>query len=278
MRNVLITGGTSGIGLATAKAMNQAGWHVIGTGLPGEDASALAAIGENVTVLEMDISNRQSVYAAQAELQAMLDGHLHAVVNNAGITVAGAILELPVDELRRQFEVNVFGHVQVLQAMQTLLSNDARIVNVSSMMGRVSLPALGAYSMSKHALEALTDVLRIELANTDIQVVSVQMGAVATPLTNTIAERMEELAASEGGYAWLYNAMVKVLHQQSNGATKPEKVAKAIVHAVTSSKPKTRYVVGGAARGLMFMRQFSPDAIGDDILRRSLGLYPKTGD
>lgn len=278
MRNVLITGATSGIGLATAKAMNQAGWHIIGTGLPGEDASALAAIGENITVLEMDISNRQSVYAAQAELQAMLDGHLHAVVNNAGITVAGAILELPVDELRRQFEVNVFGHVQVLQAMQTLLSNDARIVNVSSMMGRVSLPALGAYSMSKHALEALTDVLRIELANTNIQVVSVQMGAVATPLTNTIAERMEELAASEGGYAWLYKAMVKVLHQQSNGATKPEKVAKAIVHAVTSSKPKTRYVVGGAARGLIFMRQFSPDAIGDDILRRSLGLYPKTGD
>ncbi|MCB9458927.1 MAG: SDR family oxidoreductase [Anaerolineaceae bacterium] len=278
MRNVLITGATSGIGLATAKAMNQAGWHVIGTGLPGEDASALAAIGENITVLEMDISNRQSVYAAQAELQAMLDGHLHAVVNNAGITAAGAILELPVDELRRQFEVNVFGHVQVLQAMQTLLSNDARIVNVSSMMGGVSLPALGAYSMSKHALEALTDVLRIELANTNIQVVSVQMGAVATPLTNTIAERMEELAASEGGYAWLYKAMVKVLHQQSNGATKPEKVAKAIVHAVTSSKPKTRYIVGGAARGLMFMRQFSPDVIGDGILRHSLGLYPKTGD
>lgn len=278
MRNVLITGATSGIGLATAKAMNQAGWHVIGTGLPGEDASALAAIGENITVLEMDISNRQSVYAAQAELQAMLDGHLHAVVNNAGITAAGAILELPVDELRRQFEVNVFGHVQVLQAMQTLLSNDARIVNVSSMMGGVSLPALGAYSMSKHALEALTDVLRIELANTNIQVVSVQMGAVATPLTNTIAERMEELAASEGGYAWLYKAMVKVLHQQSNGATKPEKVAKAIVHAVTSSKPKTRYIVGGAARGLMFMRQFSPDVIGDGILRHNLGLYPKTGD
>lgn len=271
MQHIFITGATSGIGLATAQSMHELGWHIYGSGLPTDDFSQLSRIGNRIVPIQLDITDQQSINNAIQQI----DTPINALVNNAGVTIPGALLDLDISEIQRQFDVNVFGHLRVTQAIFPLLAANARIVMVSSVMGRVAMPALGAYSMSKHAIEAMTDTLRLELAHTQMHIASVQMGAINTPLTQSITEHMQKWASKESRFSGLYRGMVKALQQQAKHATPPEQVAKAIVHAVTSNKPKTRYTVGGAAKGLIAMRQFAPDAVGDQILRRALGLYPK---
>lgn len=271
MKSILITGATSGIGLATAHALHKQGWHIYGSGLPEDDFTHLTEVGAHITPIQLDITDNASVQQLVAQIQPPLN----ALVNNAGVTVPGALLDLDIEAIQQQFEVNVFGHLRVTQTVLPLLAPDARIVMVSSVMGRVAMPALGAYSMSKHAIEAMTDTLRLELADTSMRISSVQMGAIDTPLTQHIAQKMQEKAHTSERFTGLYRGMVRGLQQQARYAIPPEKVASVITRAVTSNQPKTRYAVDPATRGLLMMRKYAPDALGDWILRRSLGLYPK---
>ena len=281
MKAVLISGATSGIGLAAAIAMHRRGWYIYAAGLPQDPTQALyAAIPERMSYLPLDIRDEQAVAEAAQQIAADRgEAGLDGLVNNAGINRPGPLEALPVAQLREQFDVNIFGHLQMIQAMLPLLrqGETGRIVNVSSIMGRVAMPLLGAYSMSKHAMEAMSDVLRLELAPWGIAVISIQPGAIDTPMTHAMPQMLDQQAQQlnsvmQAHYGVLFTQMQQALASQARSAIAPEKVADAIAQGLSSAKPATRYAVGGAASGLMMMRRFAPDAIGDSILRRALGL------
>lgn len=278
-KTVFISGASSGIGFVTAQKLDAMGWKVYAAALPTDDFEALKnSATDNLVALPLDIRNPEAVQAAMKQIEAE-SGYLNGLVNNAGITVPGALEALALDAVRQQFEVNVFGHLQVTQAMLPLLrqADDARIVNVSSVMGKVAMPLLGAYSMSKHALEAMSDVFRMELAQFGIHVAIIEMGAVDTPMTANIEEctqyyrkgMSEEL---DNHYADLYEKMIASTVKMGQQAVSPQKIAKTILHALTNSNPKTRYLIGAETAGLITMRKLVPDKFGDTILKWALGL------
>jgi NAD(P)-dependent dehydrogenase (short-subunit alcohol dehydrogenase family) len=282
MKTVLITGASSGIGLVTAKKLDTLGRRVFAVALPSDDFAALQrGASERLTVLPLDITDENAVSAASHVISNLIgDIGLQGIVNNAGITIPAPLESLPIEALRRQFEVNLFGHLRVIQAFLPLLrqsKTEKRIVNVSSLMGRVAMPLLGAYSLSKHALEAMSDVLRLELVSEGMHVAVVQPGAVATPMTDAMphlleTSRLKLTHEQQTRYARLYTGMMRTLQKQAQSAMPPEIIADCIVHALTSPKPKTRYAPGAAVKGLMLMRRLAPDTIGDAILRRALGI------
>jgi len=283
MPSVLITGAGSGIGLATAKLLDAQGWRVFAGILPDEDVQLLLASAREIKPIPLDITDAQLVNrAAEFIAEETADDGLNALINNAGIVTVGALETVDLQIFHQQFEVNVFGHLQVTQAMLPLIrqSSNGRIINMISLMGRVGLPLLGAYCMTKHSLEAFTDVLRLELASQGIQVIAIEPGAIRTQMAGAMAQKMEDageklpvsLAAI---YDKLYHAMTDVLHKQTSSGLDPEIVAQTIHTALTTSKPKPRYVVGADARGLLMMRKFAPDEIADFILSRALKLPRK---
>ena len=270
-----VSGATSGIGLATVRALSDSGWIVYAAALPTDDFSHLPEVVHPITV---DITNANDVQAVAERIKSEV-GYVNGLVNNAGIQIVGALETLSSEQIRKQFEVNVFGHLQVIQAMLPLLreGEQPRIVNVSSLMGKVAMPMLGAYSMSKHALEAMTDVLRLELAQWGIHVAAIEPGAVDTPMTNQMETLLKDHDASltpdmQTKYRSLTDSMIAALETQGKQAVSAERVAGAILHALTSEKPKTRYPIGIPTVGLITMRNLAPDVVGDAILTRALRL------
>lgn len=277
MKSVVITGASSGIGQAAAKHCAAAGWRVFALVLPQDDVTALNM--DNIIILPMDLIYADSIQQTAEKIGADVgDSGLQGLVNNAGINMPGVLEALPIDDLRRQFEVNVFGHLRLTQAILPLLrlSKHARIVNISSIMGKVAMPTLGAYSMSKHALEAMTDILRLELAP-EIAVSAIEPGAVQTPMTDAMPALLETAQAKMSdtlhqNYAGIFAGMKHALRTQAKNAIAPEIIVECIWHALTADQPKPRYVPGAAAQGLLLMRKFAPEAVGDMILRRVLGI------
>jgi NAD(P)-dependent dehydrogenase (short-subunit alcohol dehydrogenase family) len=254
----------------------QAGWHVYAAGLPQDDFSVLQH--PQITPLPLDICDQQAVAAAAERITAQ-HGSLRGIVNNAGIQIPGTLETIPMEDLQRQFQVNVFGHLHVTRTMLPLLraAHGGRIVTVTSMMGKVALPVLGAYSMTKHALEAMCDTLRIELEPQQIQVAIIEPGAIQTPMTGSMGTLMQHAQQQMTDslhtlYDPLYDAMNAVLQTQEQHATPPETVANAILHALSSPTPRARYAIGAAVKGLIWMRTLAPEPVGDRILKRSLGI------
>lgn len=280
MKTAFISGATSGIGLATAITLDGMGWRVYAAGLQNEDFDTLTKdTSKRFTPISLDITDTEAVnLVASHVIEETRDTGLHGLINSAGIQVVAPLETLPIEQLQQQLNVNLYGHLRVTQALLPALRNaPGRIINVSSLMGRVAMPLLGAYSISKHALEAMTDVLRLELAPWRIHVASVLPGAVATPMTNSMDAILPEAEATlpeaaQADYAELFNAMRNALAQQNAAAISVKAVTDAILHALSSPRPKTRYAVGAAAAGLLAMRTYAPDAVGDAILKRALGL------
>lgn len=277
MKSVVITGASSGIGQAAAIRLAAANWRVFAAVLPSDAVAGFQA--ENISIVPLDLTHATSIQHAAEKISDVIgnDG-VQGLVNNAGINVPGVLEALSIDDLRRQFEVNVFGHLRLTQALLPLLrqTEKPRIVNMSSIMGKVAMPTLGAYSMSKHALEAMTDILRLELAP-QIQVCAIEPGAVQTPMTDAMPNMLDAAqtkmpASLQNYYSGLFAGMKKALQTQAKTAVPPELIVDCIWHALTADNPKPRYTVGAAAKGLLIMRQFAPDAVGDVILRRVLGL------
>jgi len=274
-KTVFVSGATSGIGLATAKKLHAAGWKVFAGGLQGDN---FLQLGHEITQLPFDIGDEDGVSGAAKFLSIEIE-QLDALVNNAGIQISGHLEALSMQEIRRQFDVNVFGHLHLIKALLPLLKKapSARIVNVSSLMGEVAMPMLGAYSMSKHALEAMSDVLRLELAPQGIHVSVVAPGAISTPMAEQSLEKLEELYNNsfpevQSDYKFLYEGMAKTLENQNQSATSPEKIAEVIVKALTTENPKARYSIGAANTGLSTIRKIAPKSFGDWFLKRALGI------
>ena len=251
MKNIVITGVSTGIGHASAEALLGRGYRVFGSVRTQEDADRLqAAWGEHFTPLLFDVTDEDAIRCAAEQVTIALgDAGLDGLVNNAGIAVPGPVLHLPVDEYRRQFEVNLFGQIAVIQAFLPLLGarkpcpyEPGRIVNISSVSGKIAYPFLSAYACSKYALEALSDSLRRELMLYGIDVIVIEPGAVSTP----IWDKSDEIDTSpfEGSdYTVIMTRMLKGMTKMGNNAQGPEAVSRAVIDALESRHPKARYAL-----------------------------------
>ena len=256
MRTVLVTGASSGIGLACAERLRDLGWRV----LAGVRRAGTAPDGTEEVLCDV------------TDPPALELDELHGLVNNAGVAVAGPLEFLPLGELRRQLEVNVVGQLRMTQlCLPALRAARGRVVNMGSISGLNALPFLGAYAMSKFALEAMADSLRLELAPWDIHVSLVQPATIATPIWTKGQRNIEDFPPEA---VELYGARVQRFRQlagdRSSKHAKPvDIVADAVEHALTAAKPKTRYLVGTDAKRRAGV-QLIPDRWRDRILTRFL--------
>jgi NAD(P)-dependent dehydrogenase (short-subunit alcohol dehydrogenase family) len=268
MKTVVVTGASSGIGLASALRLAGAGWRVYGG--VRTDADADAVRGRGIEPVQLDVTDAEHVTAAATVVGDRLDG----LVANAGIAVAAPLELVPLDELRRQLEVNVVGQVAVLQALLPALRQArGRVVLMGSIGGRSALPFLGPYAASKHALEAFADVLRVELRPWDIAVAIVEPASVKTAIWTKGAAHADAMRASlsaerEALYAARISKFRDLALKRGPGVD-PEVVAKAVEHALTAARPKPRYVVGRDAHMRAWIERL-PTRLRDRVLARAL--------
>jgi NAD(P)-dependent dehydrogenase (short-subunit alcohol dehydrogenase family) len=269
---VLITGASTGIGEATARHLKELGFDAVGAVRKDEDAERLRSAG--LRSVKLDVTDAGSIAGARAELG---DGPLAGLVNNAGIAVVGPVEFLPLEELRRQLEINLVGQVAVIQHfLPALRAARGRIVNVSSIGGRVALPLVGAYNMSKFGLEAMSDSLRRELRGQGVDVVVIEPGGVKTPIWDKGTERGDSLLAAMPPEAHrLYGRLVDALRAQTakiqrDTGIEPREVAEVIGEALTSKRPRARYLVGRDARLRGPAAAILPDRVLDRLVARAM--------
>jgi NAD(P)-dependent dehydrogenase (short-subunit alcohol dehydrogenase family) len=258
--SVVVTGASTGIGEATARRLAGRGWDVWASVRKAGDAP------EGTRELVFDVTDADAIARAAGEVDA-----LDALVANAGIAVAAPLEALPPDELARQLDVNVVGQVRTLQAfLPALRARRGRIVLMGSIAGRSSLPFLGAYAMSKFALEAMADALRVELAPDGIRVALVEPGTIATPIwtkpQRSADELPPELLARYGPRIERFRALAA--SRMTKGVPADE-VAKVVEHALTAERPRTRYLVGPDAKRRALVQRL-PDRLRDRLLTRFL--------
>ena len=268
---VLITGCSSGIGRATAQRLANGGWTVYAT------ARRVEAIGDledrGCKTLSLDVTDEGSMQAAVAAVEGA-EGAVGALVNNAGYSQSGAIEEVTPARARRQFETNVLGLVRMCQLVLPGMRGQGygRIVNLSSMGGRFTFPGGGFYHATKHAVEAISDALRFEVAGFGVNVAIIEPGLIRTAFGETAAGSISDGAASEGAYGD-FNAAVAVstkgvyegpLGKLGGG---PDRVARAIERAITSKRPRTRYRVTPSASIFIAQRRLLPDRLWDGLMR-----------
>src|SRR5574341_210753 len=281
---VVITGASTGIGAACALHLADHGFQVF-AGVRDRQAGEVLAGGRAARLIpiHLDVTEQGSIRdAVDRVTQQLGDAGLAGLINNAGIAVGSPLEVIPIDHLRRQFEVNVFGQIAVTQAFLPLLrKGHGRIVNMSSIAGRATIPLMGPYSASKFALEALTDALRLELQSWGIKVSVIEPGAIATPIWEKslkAASSLETTAAS--ALTFRYTEMVKrikeAVEKAAERAIPPDAVVQAVVHALTAARPRTRYLVGTDAKIRAWMVKWLPDRLNDRLLTWMLKL-PRVG-
>ena len=267
-RAVLVTGASSGIGQASALRLAASGWRVFGGVRSEEDAERLREHG--VEPLQLDVTDSATIAAAAG----VVGGELYGLVDNAGIAIAAPLELVPLDELRRQLEVNVVGQVAVLQAFLPLLRrSQGRVVLVGSVGGRSALPFLGPYAASKHALEAIADSLRVELAPWWISVSIVEPASVKTAIWTKGAAQADLMRAGiSHDRNELYAARIerfRAVALKRGPGIDPDVVARAVEHALTASRPKARYLVGRDAHIRAWIERL-PTRLRDRLLAKAL--------
>jgi NAD(P)-dependent dehydrogenase (short-subunit alcohol dehydrogenase family) len=269
---VLVTGASTGIGEATALHLKELGFDSVGAVRKDEDAERLRATG--LRTVKLDVTDAGSIAAAREELGGSA---LAGLVNNAGVAVAAPLEFLPIDQLRHQLEVNLIGQIAVIQAfLPALRSARGRIVNLSSIGGRVALPLLAAYNASKFALEAVSDSLRRELRPQGVDVILIEPGGVKTPIWrkgNDLAQQMADGMPPEAER--LYGRMVETVRAESvkiadERGVEPRVVAEVIGTALTTARPRTRYLVGRDAKMRARIAKVMPDRMMDRAIVRTL--------
>ncbi len=292
MRTALITGASTGIGRATALRLAGHGWRVL-AGVRSESAAeqlradapprpgAGAPAGE-LTPIVLDVTDRQQIDAAATRVRELgpggaangTGGRLDGLVSNAGVGFGGPLEIVSDEELRAQFEVNVFGAVAVTRAMlPALRAAGGRIAFVSSVGGRVSVPFNGPYAASKHALEAIGDAFRGELHDAGIAVSLIEPGSVKTPVwakarANVAAVQVPEHLHDQ--YGDVPALAARLLSDAERRGIEPERVAATIEHALSARRPRPRYLVGRDARGMVLLHALLPTGAFDAVIRRVL--------
>ena len=279
VRSVLVTGASTGIGRATTRYLDAKGWRVFAGVRREEDAESLREDGsERMTPLLLDVTDPgQIADAARLIGEAVGEDGLDGLVNNAGIAVPGPLETLPIDDFRRQIEVNLTAHVAVTQAMLAQIRTArGRIVFITSIGGLMAFPMFGAYHAAKFGLEAVGDVFRQELRPWGISVSVIEPGSIATPLWERGQEEVDSLAERAGeGHVDLYGQAIasfrEIARKTGERGIPPEKVAAKVEHALTAARPRVRYLVGLDAHGQAFVTRLLPDRLVDWIVARATG-------
>lgn len=278
MRSALVTGASTGIGRATALRLDASGWKVFAGVRKEEDADSLRAeASARIAPVVLDVTDPDAIAAAAARIADESDGGLDGLVNNAGVAVPGPLETVPLDDLRHQLEVNLVAYVAVTQAMlEQIRRAEGRVVFLSSIGGRIAFPFAGPYHASKFATEAIGDVFRQELRPWGIKVSIIEPGSIDTPIWERGQRKAEDVESKAPKTNLLYGAALdkfrKVIEDTAERGIPPEKVAKAIAHALESSRPKTRYLVGLDAQVQARLQPLIPTSLFDRIVARQLDL------
>jgi NAD(P)-dependent dehydrogenase (short-subunit alcohol dehydrogenase family) len=283
IKSVVVTGASTGIGKATCKVLLGKGLRVFGSVRKPADTDRLCAeLGPEFVPLLMDVTKQDEVKAAAALVaQALGNERLFGLVNNAGIAVSGALLELPAEELRNQMEVNVVGPLLVTQAFAPVLGSEAgregppgRIVQISSVGGKMGFPFIGAYVASKHALEGMSTVLRQELMLYGIDVIVIGPGAVNTAMIDK-AEALDLTSFEGSDYAECAQKVQSYFVKEGRAGLEPEALGEAIWRALTTAKPGARYAVVAGRFKNWTLPRLLPTRVVDGLVAKQFGLLRK---
>jgi NAD(P)-dependent dehydrogenase (short-subunit alcohol dehydrogenase family) len=279
----VVTGASTGIGAATARELAQRGFHVLAGVRRDRDADALRGPGIEPVIL--DITHPEHIQALAARVHEDPQGRaVRVLVNNAGVPVNVPVEAFPLDEWRRLFEVNLFGHIAVTQALlPALIRSKGRVINISSVGGKVAMATYGPYAGTKFALEAVSDALRRELAPCGVQVIVIEPGSVRTDMLGRASATAQQLASTlTPEQRQRYGGLVRAIAAQTAAATgwgvPAEAAAQVIAKAVTARKPRTRYTVGRDAALVTLLARLLPDRVLDRVIAAGLRPYlPKEG-
>ena len=279
MTSVLITGCSSGIGAATASDLAAQGYTVYATARRPETLQALADQG--CRILALDVTDEDSMAAAVSAVE-LEEGSIGVLVNNAGYSQSGAVESIPLDDIRRQFETNVFGLIRMSQLALPGMrkSGCGRIVNIGSMGGKLTFPGGGIYHATKYAVEAISDAMRFEVQGFGIQVVLIEPGLITTEFAHAAVGSTDSL--EDGPYAEFNSRVGEVtagIYESQLAALVgggPESVAEVIRKAIKSKRPKARYTVTPSAAISILQRQLTPDRLWDMMMRTQFPV-PKDG-
>src|SRR5215203_823326 len=278
MRSVLVTGASTGIGRATALRLDADGWRVFaGTRDPADGESLRAAASDRLLPVTLDVTEPEQIAAAAELIGREAEGGLGGLVNNADVAIPGPLETIPLEDFRRQIEVNLTAYVAVAQAMlPSIRRAEGRLVFLSSIGGRVAFPFGGPYHASKFATEAIGDVFRQELRPWGIKVAIIEPGSIDTPIWDRGQRKSAEIEAKAPRTNLLYGAAIekfrKVIEDTAERGIPPEKVANAIAHALESNRPKSRYLVGLDAKVQARLKPLIPTSLFDKIVARQLNL------
>ena len=268
---VLITGCSTGIGRATAEHLAASGWNVYATARKLESIEDLK--GKGCKLLDLDVCDERSMQAG-VEAVTSAEGAVGVLVNNAGYSQSGAVESVPLDQVRRQFETNVFGLVRMIQLVLPGMRRQhwGKIVNISSMGGKLTFPGGGFYHATKHAVEAISDALRFEVRGFGVDVIVIEPGLIRTRFGETAVTSMKSSSSSsDGPYADFNEAVATATAAVYEGplarlGAGPEAVARKIERAISRRRPRTRYPVTASARLIMTQRRILPDRAWDAFL------------
>jgi NAD(P)-dependent dehydrogenase (short-subunit alcohol dehydrogenase family) len=267
-KTAFVTGASAGIGEATARALLAAGYRVFAGARRLDRMAGLAAAG--ATLLKLDLTDDASIVAAVNTIKNEA-GRIDVLVNNAGYGSYGALEDVPLDEGRRQFEVNVFGLARLCQLVLPMMraQKSGKIINVTSIGGKIWEPLGAWYHATKFAVEGLSDCLRVEVAPFGVDVIVIEPGAIRTEWAGIARDGLLQTSGS-GAYAEQAKGHARLLAaaDTSSLTSPPTVVAKTIVRAVGARRPKTRYATGGGARTILLLRTILPDRMFDRLMRR----------
>ncbi|MDR4197453.1 MULTISPECIES: oxidoreductase [Bacillus] len=274
-KTAIVTGANSGFGKLITLRLAQQGYTVIAGVRQETNAKKLAeevknaALCESIHIEALDVTDTQSIQAFQKRLNAYAP--IHLLVNNAGTAYAGFAEEVPVDQYREQFEVNVFGVMEMTQAVLPLMTSGAKILNMSSISGLMGMPALSPYVSSKFALEGYTESLRIELAAFGIQAALIEPGSFQTNIWNTSMNEQMTPPAEGSKYTTIYQNMMSYIETQKNNYGDPGEVAELVVSLAEKKRlKKLRYLVGKGVRLSFIAKQLLPWNVWENIILRTL--------
>ncbi|MFP7229206.1 oxidoreductase [Bacillus altitudinis] len=274
-KTAIVTGANSGFGKLITLRLAQQGYTVIAGVRQETNAKKLAeevknaALSESIHIEALDVTDTQSIQAFQKRLNAYAP--IHLLVNNAGTAYAGFAEEVPVDQYREQFEVNVFGVMEMTQAVLPLMTSGAKILNMSSISGLMGMPALSPYVSSKFALEGYTESLRIELAAFGIQAALIEPGSFQTNIWNTSMNEQMTPPAEGSKYTAIYQNMMSYIEAQKNNYGDPGEVAELVVSLAEKKRlKKLRYLVGKGVRLSFIAKQLLPWNVWENIILRTL--------
>lgn len=274
MKSILITGCSSGIGLDTAKILKNHGYRVFASARKKEDVEQLSALG--FEAIELDVNDSHSIKKGISEVLRLSNGTLDALFNNAGFLQAGAAEDVTRDKDRQQFETNVFGAMEVIRQVLPIMRKQGhgRIIQNSSILGIVTIPYCGSYNASKFAIEGYCRTLRQELLNTNIHVSLINPGPIKSELRKNAFDQFDRnLLDNTGQHQEAYKKLEKSYFHSDRTKDRltlePDAVAKQVIHALESRRPKVHYYTGFAAKGMAFLRRVLPDKWLDALLAKA---------